>query len=109
MDFWLTANVVVNAMVVGGGLTILLSPLAKRVLRNGQTPLLWLLRVIVFALVVQAGLRIWIEALHSDSQAQEALRIVIGLTSMAVIIAVANFLWDIIQDALRHADEGEET
>jgi len=101
---WLVINVAINSLVIGGGALILLSPLSRKFLRNGRTPLLNLTRTIVAAIIVQALLRIWIESVE-DGDLRELIRIGIGLTSFAVIVAVGRFLWGVIDGALRSKDE----
>lgn len=99
MDYWLLANVLINSFVIAGGATILLSPLSRRFLRNGKTPLLNLIRAVTVAVMVQAALRIWIETVD-DGDLREGIRLGIGLTSMAVILATGRFLWGVIERAL---------
>jgi len=100
IDGWFFANVMVNAFVIAGGLTILLSPLARKFLRNGKTRLLHLVRVLVILLIVQAGLRIGIEAVQHPGDVREVIRLAIGLTSLGAIIAIGQFLWMVIDGAL---------
>lgn len=103
-------NIVVNAFVMGGGLAVLLSPLSRKFLRNGKTPLLQLIRALVGMLTFQGALRMCIELVpglknrERPGTASEAIRFLIGLTSFGAILAIAQYLWTVIEDALR--DDG---
>lgn len=98
---WRQGNVLINLLVIGGGATILLSPLASRFLYNGKAPLLALVRQTVIAQMVQATLRIWIEVTTDERRwQQEAPRAVLGLVSFGGVIAVGRFIWNVIATEL---------
>lgn len=97
-------NLVVNAVVIAGCSWCLWSPLPRKILRNGRTPILHMIRIFALVLLTQSAVRIAIEVFEPSMTAREVLRLTVGLISVAAVIALVRFTIWIIEQALREEE-----
>ena len=98
-------NLLINSLVILVGLWMLYAPIPRRILRNGRTPILHMVRTFGVVLVLQAGVRIAVEAFEPSMELREVLRLVIGLISLAAVVALARFLRWMVERALAVQEE----
>lgn len=93
-------NVTINVVVIALCAWCLWSPLPRRFLHNGRTPILNMIRVFAIVLLLQAAVRIGVEVFDPNETVREVLRMVIGIISVGAAAMLVRFIRWVIEQAL---------